>query len=409
MTSSGTRTAKGIGAAFSGTSMSLERAGIRPDETADRRTVRGGLLWTAGPRLRQTRQVLERARRYRIKGACEEVPLKGPPAGDMRPVLVLRALGSRGNACRFDSSLAERAASPDDSLLDIPDDDIGSIGETSRPPHRARPRRGRSSGPRKLRGEREPGARRARLRPTPSRRSARHRAVSAAERAARRSAPGARRSALVAAASQVEAVCARRSRFPDRGHPGWREVGDGTRIRHGQRIGAHDPDGRWSAPPLQARLHCWYGSPDPRLGQIHRPPRGGSARRRCAHGDPNDRALARVRPQPRHGPGRGRPDRQEAAQAVVAAPDMPKVWTVAPVPRRETGAAIVASIGGTAARRCKEGPLFSGSFTVSSVRFEHEGPGRPDALWAVEGTGEVRRTALGQGCPVVLTIRTRAR
>ena len=34
-----------------------------------------------------------------------------------------------------------------------------------------------------------------------------------------------------------------------------------------------------------------------------------------------------------------------------------------------------------AARRRKEGPLFSGSLTVSSVRFRYEGPDDPDALW----------------------------
>ena len=34
-----------------------------------------------------------------------------------------------------------------------------------------------------------------------------------------------------------------------------------------------------------------------------------------------------------------------------------------------------------AAKRRKEGPLFSGSFTVSSVRFDYEGPDDPDALW----------------------------
>ena len=34
-----------------------------------------------------------------------------------------------------------------------------------------------------------------------------------------------------------------------------------------------------------------------------------------------------------------------------------------------------------AAKRRKEGPLFSGSFTVSNVRFEYEGPDEPDALW----------------------------
>ena len=48
-----------------------------------------------------------------------------------------------------------------------------------------------------------------------------------------------------------------------------------------------------------------------------------------------------------------------------------RIGPVAPVPRRETRTAIFASIGGTAPRRCKEGPLFSGLFTVSSVRFEH--------------------------------------
>lgn len=34
-----------------------------------------------------------------------------------------------------------------------------------------------------------------------------------------------------------------------------------------------------------------------------------------------------------------------------------------------------------AARRRKEGPMFSGSLTVSSTKFEYEGPDDPDALW----------------------------
>ena len=34
-----------------------------------------------------------------------------------------------------------------------------------------------------------------------------------------------------------------------------------------------------------------------------------------------------------------------------------------------------------AAKRRKEGPLFSGSFTVSNVWFDYEGPVEPDALW----------------------------
>ena len=46
----GTRTAKGIGAAFSGTSMSPERAGIRPGEAVGRRTVFAAAC--CGPRAR---------------------------------------------------------------------------------------------------------------------------------------------------------------------------------------------------------------------------------------------------------------------------------------------------------------------------------------------------------------------
>lgn len=61
------------------------------------------------------------------------------------------------------------------------------------------------------------------------------------------------------------------------------------------------------------------------------------------------------------------------------------------MPMRETGAAIVASIGGTAAGRRKEGPLFFGSFTVSGVRLGYEGLDRPDALWKKQGKIADRR------------------
>ena len=58
-----------------------------------------------------------------------------------------------------------------------------------------------------------------------------------------------------------------------------------------------------------------------------------------------------------------------------------------------------------AARRRKEGPLFSGSFTVSSVRFEYEGPDDPDALWERQETF-VDRRSVKVGTSKV--IRTRA-
>ena len=49
----GTRSVKGIGAALSGTRDTLSAAGIRMDEAAIRRTVRGRSVWTGGLRIRQ--------------------------------------------------------------------------------------------------------------------------------------------------------------------------------------------------------------------------------------------------------------------------------------------------------------------------------------------------------------------
>ena len=49
----GTRSVKGVGAALSGTRDTLSAAGIRMDEAAIRRTVRGRSVWTGGPWIRQ--------------------------------------------------------------------------------------------------------------------------------------------------------------------------------------------------------------------------------------------------------------------------------------------------------------------------------------------------------------------
>ena len=45
-----------------------------------------------------------------------------------------------------------------------------------------------------------------------------------------------------------------------------------------------------------------------------------------------------------------------------------------------------------AAKRRKEGPMFSGSFTVSSVRFDYDGPDDPDELWEAQDTFVDRRS-----------------
>ncbi len=257
----GTRNVKGIGAALSGTRMSLEGAGIRFDEAVGRRTVRRRSLWTAGPRLRQARHVLERTRRYWTKGSCGEVPLEEPPDGYAGPVLVLRALRSRGKVYRFDGSLAELAASLDDALLEIPHDDMGSLGEIF--VHRIEPGLGGVEHPVPegyeengiwVRGEHDY----AWPRVAGALGTGRYPLLSAWIREA---CWAERRIALADAESQVEAVCARRSRFPANDRPGWRDVEDGTRIRYVEWVGAPDPDGRWSAPPLGVRLRCWYEIP----------------------------------------------------------------------------------------------------------------------------------------------------
>ena len=58
-----------------------------------------------------------------------------------------------------------------------------------------------------------------------------------------------------------------------------------------------------------------------------------------------------------------------------------------------------------AARRRKEGPLFSGSFTVSSVKLDYDGPDEPDALWEQQDTFVDRRSVKVATSRV---IRTRA-
>ena len=45
-----------------------------------------------------------------------------------------------------------------------------------------------------------------------------------------------------------------------------------------------------------------------------------------------------------------------------------------------------------AAKRRKEGPIFSGSLTVSSARFDYDGPDHPDALWKAQDAFVDRRS-----------------
>ena len=104
----GTRSVKGIGAALSGTRDTLFAAGIRMDEAAIRRTVRGRSVWTGGPRIRQAIHVLEQERYlWTESGGRDVVTIEDARSGDPGPVLVLGALKSRGNVYRIDGGMAE--------------------------------------------------------------------------------------------------------------------------------------------------------------------------------------------------------------------------------------------------------------------------------------------------------------
>ena len=125
-----TRNVKGIGAAFSGTRNTLSAAGIRMDEAAIRRTVRGRSVWTGGPRIRQAMHVLEQER-YQWTGGDgrEDVPIEDARPEDPGPVLVLRALKSRGNVYRIDGGMAELEGILEDDRFEIGDARRESIGE----------------------------------------------------------------------------------------------------------------------------------------------------------------------------------------------------------------------------------------------------------------------------------------
>ena len=126
----GARSVKGIGAALSGTRLSLGQEGVRLDEALVRRQVRGRSLWSAGPRIRQARHALEHARRMwtrRERGG--RAPLDEAPPGHPGPVLVLRTLASRGAMYAIDSGIAGLDTLLDDEWFEAEADGPGSIGE----------------------------------------------------------------------------------------------------------------------------------------------------------------------------------------------------------------------------------------------------------------------------------------
>ena len=103
----GTRSVKGIGAALSGTNCSLSEAGIRLDEAVQRRSMRGRTVRIPGPRIRQAMHALEDTRRrWRRRGQPEGLPVDELETEHAGPVLVLRALSSRGRVYRIEGGMA---------------------------------------------------------------------------------------------------------------------------------------------------------------------------------------------------------------------------------------------------------------------------------------------------------------
>ena len=254
----GTRSVKGIGSVMSGTRRTLSRSGIRMDEAAVRRTVRGRRVWTAGPRIRQAVHVLEQARYdWTYRSDPDAATLEDPRPAD--PVLVLRALRTQGGAYQINGGMAE--------LERILDDDRYQIGEN----------RYRSIGEVFIAGI-EPGVD-GREHPVPEGYGENGIWVRGTFDHADPRAAGAigtgrvpivdawvgeatwveRRVALGDARRQVaRATAESRRSFSDDVDRHWRDTGDDARFRYVVWVTRHGRAGPYHAPPVRMRLRCWY-------------------------------------------------------------------------------------------------------------------------------------------------------
>ena len=255
----GTRSVKGIGSALSRTKISLAEAGIRIDETVRRRSVRGRTVWTSGPRIRQAKHALEHARRSWTRSERGDgVPVEEVQPGHPGPVLVLRALRSRGTVYRIEGTMAELDAILEDEWFETEDDALGMIGEIFikriEPGRAAREQavpEGYGENGIWIRGAHDY----AQSRVAGAIGTGRHASMIAwigeatwVERWI----------ALVNAVRQIEKVRAERWLLPEDNNRGWRDVDEKDRFRYVSWIGARGLGRPRSAPPLRMRLRCWY-------------------------------------------------------------------------------------------------------------------------------------------------------
>ena len=256
----GARSVKGIGAALSGTRDTLFAAGIRMDEAAVRRTVRDRSVWASGLRIHQAMHVLEQERyRWRASDDRDDVPIEDARPEDPGPVLVLRALKSRGSVYQIGGGMAELDEILEEDRFEIGGAQRESIGEIF------------VAGIETGRDERE--------HPVPDGYGENGIWVRGEHDYAEPRVAGAigtgiwstmiawvgeatwveRRIRLVDARRQVAKVRAENSRsLSGDAIERWRDIQEDVCFRYVSWIGARGLDGPRHAPPLRMRLRCWY-------------------------------------------------------------------------------------------------------------------------------------------------------
>ena len=255
-----TRSVKGIGAALSGTRGTLAAAGIRLEEAAVRKTVRGRSVWTGGPRIRQAIHVLEQERyQWTIAGGRDPLPIGSVRPGEKGPALVLRALKSRGDVYRVVGGMAELDEILDDDAFEVGGARSETVGEVFvariEPGEDGRQRpipEGYAENGIWVRGEhdyaepRVPGATGTGRWPTMTAWIGEATWVE-------------RRLPFEDVRRQVAMVGAETSRSYSRDAIArWQDVEPESRFRYVRWIGARGLAGPRHAPPLRMRLRCWY-------------------------------------------------------------------------------------------------------------------------------------------------------
>lgn len=255
-TALGTRSVKGIGSALRPTRLALELAGIRLDEAVRKRSERGRTVWTGGPRIRQARHVLDRVRRDTTNGPQDDSASEAPPKGYTGPVMVLRALKTRGELFEIYGGLGELDSVLDDPFLEI-DGGLETIGEVfidriepgaDGEEHAVPSGYGENGiwvrGVHDYAQPRVAGAIGTGRRPTVVARIAEATWVE-------------RRIALADAVRQIESLLARNWLSLRTPEAAWRHLEESKRFRYVDWIATGALEKR-SAPPLRMRLRCWY-------------------------------------------------------------------------------------------------------------------------------------------------------